>query len=72
MNKYSIRSYLNDGNDFTRGGDNMTKVKSVKYPRVYISPAIHLKLQRIAKKQNKALKEIGNKIVLAGIKALGL
>ena len=50
----------------------MTKVKSVKYPQVYISPATHLKLQRIAKKQNKNLKEIGNKIVLAGIKVLGL
>ncbi len=48
------------------------KAKAVKYPRVYVSTKTHLRIQRIALKMKKDQKDLGEKIVLAGIKALGL
>lgn len=42
----------------------------IKYPRVYISAAVHARVQKIAKRLNKDMKDLGNKIVLAGLKAL--
>ena len=57
-----------------KGGEStMTgKPKVVKFPRVYVSIATHLKIQKIALMKKVNMKYLGNKIVLAGIKAMGL
>ena len=48
------------------------KPKAAKYPRVYVSAATHLKIQKIALAKKTDMKDLGNKIVLAGLKALAL
>ena len=47
------------------------KPAPVKFPRVYVSAATHVRVQKVAKKLGKDMKEIGNNIVIAGLKALG-
>lgn len=48
----------------------MAKKKEVKsYPRVYVSASTHKRVAALAKKEGKSMKEIGNRLVLAGLKA---
>ena len=42
------------------------------YPRVYIKPKTHLRVVRLAKKHKTTMIALGDKIVNAGIKVLGL
>lgn len=44
----------------------------MKYPRVVVSERVHARVLKAAKKQKKTMKSLGDKIVLAGLKALGL
>lgn len=48
------------------------EVKESKYPRLSISVKTHLRVQKIAKKKALLLSDLGEKIAVAGIKALGL
>lgn len=48
----------------------MKNQKKVSYPRVYVSPATHKRVLRVAKKLNQPMNKIGNEIVVAGLKAL--
>jgi len=41
------------------------------YPRVYVSQKTHDRVKKIAKKNGTSMSKLGNKIVLAGLKALG-
>lgn len=41
------------------------------YPRVYVSSPTLNKIRRVAKKLNVPMKAIGDKVVRAGLKALG-
>lgn len=43
----------------------------MKYPRIYVSEKVHAKVLRAAKKQKKSMKDMGDEIVLAGLRALG-
>ena len=43
----------------------------MKYPRVYVSERTHARVAKTAKKQGKTMKQLGDKIVIAGLKALG-
>jgi len=44
------------------------KNTKAKYPRVYVSAATHEKVRRLAIKRDKTMKDIGNEIVLAGLR----
>ena len=50
----------------------MHTAHTVKYPRVYVSPSTHKRILRQAKKQGKNMKDIGDAIVRAGLKALNI
>lgn len=43
----------------------------MKYPRITVSEKVHARVARVAKKQKTTIKDLGDKIVLAGLKALG-
>lgn len=43
----------------------------MKYPRVNISERVHARVLRASKKQGKPMNKLGDKIVTAGLKALG-
>ncbi len=43
----------------------------MEYPRVYISVKVHARVKRAAKKEGVPMKKIGDKIVIAGLRALG-
>lgn len=47
----------------------MTK-KKIAYPCVYVSAATHRKVAKLAKIEGKQMKQIGNDIVRAGLKAM--
>lgn len=49
----------------------MATKPTAKYPRVYVSPATHKRVLVAAKKQGKHMKDIGDAIIKAGLKALG-
>lgn len=44
-------------------------VKYMTYPRVYVSEKTHARFKRLAKKRNLPMKAIGDKVVLAGLRA---
>ena len=50
--------------------DDETKKKT--WPRLYISDKIHARVKKAAKKQDVPMRKLGDKIALAGLKALGL
>lgn len=43
----------------------------IKYPRLYISGNTHQRVKKLAKDTGKSIKEIGNRIVIEGLKSLG-
>lgn len=45
--------------------------EKIKYPRVCVSARTHARVKRAAKKLDKDMKDIGNAIVIEGLKALG-
>lgn len=47
-------------------------MQTVKYPRVYVSPSTHKRILNHAKKAKKHMKDIGDQIVKAGLKALNI
>jgi len=48
----------------------MSLSKKVKYPRIRVSNTTLIKVKRMAKKNGLTISEMGNKLVIQGIKSL--
>ena len=53
----------------SEGGER--QMEDVAYPRVYVSGIVHRKVKRAAKKEGVSMLKLGDKVVRAGLKALG-
>ena len=44
---------------------------SIKYPRLYISAKTHKRVHKASKKEKETMKKFGEKVAIAGLRALG-